>query len=119
EFERIRTQKLTLRYLSGTVSSPTKRWMIERFLSSFPDAKHVEYAPYSQSAILDAHGRTHGKRAFPRLRFDRADVIAAFDADFLGTWISPVEFARAWSKGRVGADDRAVHTTSSSRADSR
>jgi molybdopterin-containing oxidoreductase family iron-sulfur binding subunit len=104
EFERIRAQKLPLRYLSGTVSSPTKRWMIDRFLSSFPDAKHVEYAPNSQSAILDAHARTHGKRAFPHLHFDRADVIVSFDADFLGTWVSPVEFARAWAKGRVGTD---------------
>ncbi|MBI2150118.1 MAG: 4Fe-4S dicluster domain-containing protein [Acidobacteria bacterium] len=105
EFDRIREQKLPLRYLSGAVSSPAKRWMIQRFLSSFPDAGHVEYAPYSQSAILDAHERTHGKRVFPHLHFDRADVIAAFDADFLGTWISPVEFARAWSKGRVSEGD--------------
>jgi molybdopterin-containing oxidoreductase family iron-sulfur binding subunit len=39
-------------------------------------------------------------RAIPRLDFGRARVIASFGADFLGTWISPVEFAHGWRAGR-------------------
>src|SRR5262249_18361535 len=106
EFERIRQEKLPLRYLSGTILSPTKRWMIERFVSFFPNATHIEYSPDSHSAILDAHEQNFGRRVFPRLRFDRAKVIAAFEADFLGTWISPVEFARGWAERRSPAGQR-------------
>ena len=58
----------------------------------------------SSSAILDAHERTHGARILPHYRFDQADVVVAFGADFLGTWISPVEFTTAWTKQRVPSE---------------
>jgi molybdopterin-containing oxidoreductase family iron-sulfur binding subunit len=38
----------------------------------------------------------------PHYAFDRARVIVALDADFLGTWLSPVEFARQYARGRAG-----------------
>jgi len=89
-----------VRYLSGTVNSPTKQAAIDRFLAQFHDARHVMYDALSASAILDAHQQTHGVRVLPHYRFDQADVIASFDADFLGTWISPVEFAHDYSSRR-------------------
>ncbi|HWP84143.1 MAG TPA: TAT-variant-translocated molybdopterin oxidoreductase, partial [Terriglobia bacterium] len=91
----------SLCYLSGTVTSPTRRAAIERFLRGFPNARHVSYDPLSASAILDAHEKTHGRRLLPHYRFDRAHVIVSFDADFLGTWISPVEFAAGWASRRA------------------
>jgi molybdopterin-containing oxidoreductase family iron-sulfur binding subunit len=89
-----------VRYLSGTITSPTKQAAIDRFLGQFRDARHVMYDALSASAILDAHQQTHGTRVLPHYRFDRADVIVSFDADFLGTWISPVEFTRDYSARR-------------------
>jgi molybdopterin-containing oxidoreductase family iron-sulfur binding subunit len=91
----------TLRYLSGTIASPAKQSVIDKFLSQFRNARHVMYDALSASSILDAHYETHGARLLPRYRFDRADVIASFDADFLGTWISPVEFARDYASRRL------------------
>lgn len=96
----LRAKRGKIRLLSGTVTSPTERSVIRRFLASFPDAKHVEYDAISNSAVLEAHKRTHGERILPRYRFDRAAVIVAIDADFLGTWISPVEFTAAYCDGR-------------------
>jgi molybdopterin-containing oxidoreductase family iron-sulfur binding subunit len=90
-----------VRILSGTITSPTTRAIIQRFLAGFADARHVVYDPVSCSAILDAHERTHGLRVLPHYRLDRADVIAVFDADFLGTWISPVEFTHGYRVGRL------------------
>src|SRR5499427_5851138 len=86
-----------VRYLSGTVPSPLKQSLIDRFLAQFQNARHVMYDALSASAILDAHQQTHGVRVLPHYRFDKADVIVSFDADFLGTWISPVEFARDYA----------------------
>ncbi|MBK7291969.1 MAG: hypothetical protein IPI78_18000 [Chitinophagaceae bacterium] len=34
------------------------------------------------------------------LDFSAAKVIVSLGADFLGTWLSPVEFAKGYSKGR-------------------
>ncbi len=36
----------------------------------------------------------------PQYRFDQADVIVSIDADFLGTWISPVQYTRGYASRR-------------------
>jgi molybdopterin-containing oxidoreductase family iron-sulfur binding subunit len=94
----------SVRYLSGTITSPTRQAAIDRFLAQFHNARHVMYDALSASAILDAHQQTHGTRLLPHYRFDRADVIVSFDADFLGTWISPVEFAHDYASRRLPPD---------------
>ena len=90
-----------VRYLSGTVISPTKQAAIDKFLARFHNGRHVMYDAMSASAILDAHQETHGAGVLPHYRFGKADVIASFDADFLGTWISPVEFAHDYASRRL------------------
>ncbi|MGD9486978.1 MAG: TAT-variant-translocated molybdopterin oxidoreductase [Calditrichaceae bacterium] len=98
--------------LTGTLTSPTTAEMINRFLKRFKKSGHVEYDAVSYSAIPDAHERTFGNRILPHYRFDQADVIVSFDADFLGTWISPVEFTKAYTMKRkpdVSVDDYSYH----------
>jgi molybdopterin-containing oxidoreductase family iron-sulfur binding subunit len=90
-----------VRYLSGTITSPTKKAVIDRFLRQFHNSRHVMYDALSASALLDAHEQTHGSRVLPHYRFDKADVIVSFDADFLGTWISPIEFTRDYASRRL------------------
>ena len=98
--EEVRGAGGSVRLLTGTVNSPSTRAQIERFLGTLGDAKHVAYDALSASAILDAHAETHGRRLLPRYRFERARAIAAFDADFLSTWISPVEYTAGYTHAR-------------------
>lgn len=99
--ETIRKEKGAVRFLTGPGVGPATRAAIKRFLDTFPPgARHVVYDPRSCSAILEAHARTHGARLLPHYHLDRAAVIVGFDADFLGTWISPVEFTAAYQAGR-------------------
>jgi len=98
-----------VRVLTGTVNGPTRRAAIARFLARFPDGRHIAYDSLSCSALLDAHRQCFGRRALPRFRFDRARVIVSIDADFLATWISPVEFTRDWSLAREATTPRLVH----------
>jgi molybdopterin-containing oxidoreductase family iron-sulfur binding subunit len=100
ELANIRGNRGAVRFLSGTITSPTVRAAIQEFLKGFPDARHIVYDPCSNSALLDAHEQTHGVRALPRFHFDKAEVIVSFDADFLGTWISPVEYTADYRAGR-------------------
>src|SRR5262249_49802660 len=44
--------------------------------------------------------RTHGIRLLPHYHLEKAEVIVSFNADFLGTWISPVEFTSAYQASR-------------------
>lgn len=87
-------------FLTGTLSSPSTKATIQKFLSKYPNSKHIEYDAVSYSAILDSHEINFGQRVLPHYNFDKADVIVSFDADFLGTWISPVEFTKAYTSGR-------------------
>jgi molybdopterin-containing oxidoreductase family iron-sulfur binding subunit len=100
QLDAIRKRKGAVRFLTGPGVSPTTRTLLRRFLDTFADGRHVIHDPRSCSAILEAHGRTHGIRLLPHYHLEKAEVIVSFDADFLGTWISPVEFTFAYQTGR-------------------
>jgi Fe-S-cluster-containing dehydrogenase component len=100
QIDAIRKQKGVVRFLTGPLVSPTTRAVLSRFLDAFADGRHVVHDPRSCSAISEAHGRTHGVRVLPHYHLEKAEVIVSFEADFLGTWISPVEFISAYQTGR-------------------
>jgi molybdopterin-containing oxidoreductase family iron-sulfur binding subunit len=60
----------------------------------------VQYDAVSYSGMLLANEASGFGRKLPSYKFDAAKVIVSLGADFLGTWLSPVEFARGYSKGR-------------------
>lgn len=86
--------------LTSTIVSPSTRQVITDFLAKYPGSRHVQYDAVSYSGMLLANEASFGRRAIPSYQFDRAKVIVSLSADFLGTWISPVEFARQYSYGR-------------------
>jgi molybdopterin-containing oxidoreductase family iron-sulfur binding subunit len=93
-----------IRIVSHTNMSPSANKAVGEFLAKYPNAKLVTYDPVSASAMLDANQKNFGKRAIPTYHFDKAQLIVSFDADFLGTWVSPIEFAGDYVKGRKIAD---------------
>jgi molybdopterin-containing oxidoreductase family iron-sulfur binding subunit len=97
---RIKQEGKGVRVLTPTVTSPTTAAVIADFLGGFSNARHVTYDPVSASAVLEAHAQTHGARVMPQYHFDRADVIVSLDADFLGTWVSPLQYTRGYSSKR-------------------
>ena len=105
--DKVATNSGAVRLVTPTVTSPTLQATIDAFLNRFDDARHIVWDALSSSAILDAHEQTHGVRVLPHYRFDQARVIVSFGADFLGTWISPVEFTAGWRKGRIPTPDHA------------
>ncbi|MCF8237666.1 MAG: TAT-variant-translocated molybdopterin oxidoreductase [Saprospiraceae bacterium] len=97
-----------IRLLSRTVISPSAQAAIAAFSAKYPNTSWIQYDPISCSALLDAQEMSYGVRALPSYHFDAAEVIVSFDADFLGTWISPVEYARAYSTGRKVKNTKSV-----------
>ncbi|MCC6150785.1 MAG: 4Fe-4S dicluster domain-containing protein [Planctomycetes bacterium] len=88
-----------VRLLTSTQSGPATRSVIDEFCKKY-SAKHVVHDAIALSAIADAHKQTHGTRAIPRYLFDQARITVSFGADFMGAWLSPVEFARQWADSR-------------------
>ncbi|UAY52168.1 TAT-variant-translocated molybdopterin oxidoreductase [Ferruginibacter albus] len=84
--------------LTSTINSPSTLKLIEEFKAKFAGSRHVQYDAVSYSGMLLANEATHGKKAIPSYRFDNAKVIVSLAADFLGTWLSPVEFGHQYAQ---------------------
>lgn len=106
--DKIRSEGGNVVILSSSVISPSTRSVFEKFLSGFGSASWVQTDPVSVSAIADAHEENFGKRIVPDYRFDRAEMIVNFGADFLGTWIAPVTFTKRYSRLRKPDHDHPV-----------
>jgi len=86
--------------LTSNIISPTTKKLIGEFIAAFPGVKHIVYDPASATGMLMANRDTFAMTVIPDYRFDKADVIAGFNADFLGTWLSPAEYASRYASGR-------------------
>lgn len=96
-----------IRILSNTIVSPTAKKVINEFAVKYSNSKLVTLDPISYSGVIDANFANFGKKAIPTYKFDQADVIVSFNADFLGTWISPEKFAADYVQKRVIKDTNA------------
>jgi molybdopterin-containing oxidoreductase family iron-sulfur binding subunit len=89
-----------IRVVSSTNMSPTSEKVLKEFVQAYPVTKIVKYDPVSSAAMLKANEQSFGIRAIPDFKFNMADVIVSFNADFLGTWISPTEYAASYAEKR-------------------
>ena len=88
-----------VRIVTNTILSPSTESVLGEFATAF-GAEIITYDPVSTHGILRASESYYGTAAIPTYRLDRANVIVSFGADFLGTWLSPIEHAKQYSKGR-------------------
>jgi Fe-S-cluster-containing dehydrogenase component len=86
--------------LTPSIFSPSTTAVIEQFKSSYPGTEWIPYDAISASAIREANKLRFGKELVPDYRFDLADVIVSVGADFLGTWLSPIEYTKQFSSRR-------------------
>ncbi|CAN5917175.1 TAT-variant-translocated molybdopterin oxidoreductase [soil metagenome] len=81
--------------VTDTIISPSTKRLIREFGGTISNFEHVTYDQNSASAILQANGGV-----IPGYDFSQAAVIVSVGADFLGTWLSPVEFAAHYIMNR-------------------
>lgn len=86
--------------LTSTIISPSTKKIIADFQENYPNVEWIQYDAVSATGILLANEKSFGERFIPDYRFDKAKIIVSFGADFLGTWLSPVEYAKQFSSGR-------------------
>ena len=71
-------------------------------------AQRVRWEPFGYEPIRAGNRMVYGVDAVPVHDFSNADVVITFGADFMETWLSPIDYAhgfvqaRAYSQGRRG-----------------
>ncbi|MEZ4944574.1 MAG: TAT-variant-translocated molybdopterin oxidoreductase [Cyclobacteriaceae bacterium] len=94
-----------IRIVSNTILSPSTKAAIERFKAKYPTASHVQYDQVSYYGILKGNEASFGKAFIPSYDFAKAKLIVSVGADFLGTWLSPIEFTKQYSVNRKISED--------------
>ncbi len=98
-------QRRRLRFLSR--SEPGSAGMLQRaFMASLgaSSAQRVVLEPLDMIGVRAAGKALFGREEMPVFDLAAARSIVSFGADFLETWLSPVELARGFAVGRGRAD---------------
>lgn len=86
--------------LSAGIDSPSTLRAISKFKETHPSTTHVQYDAISYAGIRDAYAQSMGKAIIPSYDISKAKTIVSFNADFLGTWLSPLVFTKQYSAVR-------------------
>ncbi|MGK7397814.1 MAG: TAT-variant-translocated molybdopterin oxidoreductase [Candidatus Cyclobacteriaceae bacterium M3_2C_046] len=89
-----------IRIISNSILSPTTKKVIADFTTQYSGAQHIMYDPSSCYGMVLANQASFGRSVIPSYFFSRTDVIVGISADFLGTWMSPVEHIKEYSETR-------------------
>ncbi len=96
-----------IRFLTGTVTSPTLQKQIAGVLAAFPDAKWVAWEPAGRDNVTEGARLAFGEPVEPRYGFDRADVVLSLEADFLASGPAMPRAVREFaSRRRSGTPSR-------------
>lgn len=86
--------------LSSTIISPSARKIIQKFAEKQGNTEWIQYDPVSASGILQANRKSFGAAFIPDYQFGKAKVVVSFGADFLGSWLSTVEYTKGYTAAR-------------------
>jgi len=82
-----------VKMLTGITSVPLSA-LFATTLEAFGAKPAAEYEPYAHDALRAAHQALFSKPMLPSFHMENADFILGFGADFVETWLSPVEYIR-------------------------
>jgi len=81
-----------VRMLTETVGNSLMN-LFTATLQSLNSQPPLVFEPYAYESLKTANERVFGVDGLPSYHMDRADILVSFGADFLETWLSPVEYA--------------------------
>ncbi|RAK02169.1 molybdopterin-containing oxidoreductase family iron-sulfur binding subunit [Larkinella arboricola] len=94
-----------VRIVSSTLLSPSTKSVIAAFTAKYPGATHIQYDANSASGLVQANQLSFGQAVVPSYDFSKAKTIVSIGADFLGSWIAPLEYTDQYvSTRKVGAN---------------
>src|SRR4051812_21122324 len=84
-------------------AGPTLSTLFDAFVAGV-GGQRVEYESLADAPLREAARITFGQDVVPHYDFAQAQTIVSFGADFLETWLSPVEYGRSFAKAAAVHD---------------
>lgn len=75
---------------------------LSRLFAERYGARHMAYEALEETVVRAAVREVFGQERLPDLDIAHTRTLLSFGADFLGTWLSPVRFARGYGEFRQG-----------------
>ncbi|MER3446895.1 MAG: nitrate reductase, partial [Candidatus Dadabacteria bacterium] len=94
-------------FLTNNVSGTLGR-LISDWLSAIGGGRHIVYETFAHEPLKEANRITFGVDKIPIYNIEKARFLLSFGADFLETWLSPVEYARRFSQVHSYKKDRGI-----------
>jgi anaerobic selenocysteine-containing dehydrogenase/Fe-S-cluster-containing dehydrogenase component len=82
---------------------------MDRLVDSFAaavGAERVRWEPFAYEPLRAASRMVYGVEAVPVHDFSNAEVVVTFGADFMETWLSPIDYAHGFVQGRAYSQGR-------------
>ncbi|MBI4542502.1 MAG: molybdopterin-dependent oxidoreductase, partial [Gemmatimonadetes bacterium] len=92
-------------FVTGVESGTLDRFYDE-WLAAFRSSRRLRYEAFAFEPLREASRLTFGVATVPRYDFAAARYIVSFGADFLETWLSPVEYAAGFAAAHGYHDGR-------------
>ncbi|MFP4597213.1 MAG: 4Fe-4S dicluster domain-containing protein [Persicimonas sp.] len=89
-----------VRILTSAMTGSAQQALIDEITGALPNARHYTYDPLTSQAATQANELAYGQPHLPHYRFDKASMVVSLGSDFLGTWLSPVEFTKQFTSRR-------------------
>ncbi|MCF8373745.1 MAG: Fe-S-cluster-containing hydrogenase [Bacteroidales bacterium] len=86
--------------LTSTIISPSTKQIIKDFKDKFGNVTWLTYDAISMQAMRKANEKNFGEAFIPTYDLTNAKLVVGFNADFLGTWMSPTEYTKQYSAAR-------------------
>jgi molybdopterin-containing oxidoreductase family iron-sulfur binding subunit len=90
-----------LRFLTGTITSPSEFALLQQILQEFPNARWHQYEPVNYDNVRVGARMAFGRYLDAAYRFDRADLIVSLDSDFLYWGPAHLRYTRDFAERRT------------------
>ncbi|HEX9690682.1 MAG TPA: molybdopterin-dependent oxidoreductase [Gemmatimonadales bacterium] len=94
-----------VRFLTGHESGSFDR-LVDAFMARLGSVGRVSFEPFGYEGIRQGCRIAFGVDVVPQYDLSAAEYIISFGADFLETWMSPVEHTRGFVRSHAFADGR-------------
>jgi len=91
-------------FLTGSYTGTMDR-LVDDFAAA-AGLQRVRWEPFAWEAVRRGNQMVYGIDAVPVHDFAQAEVFLTFGADFLETWVSPVDYARGFKDGHAYSQGR-------------